>query len=312
MSLAMRVRMKDPTEKLVLLAFADHVNEDGLSFPSVDLVAAEALCSGRTVQRIVKRFVDVGLLQVYRRGSGRGYPTMYRVIPDALGPIASYDELRESQRAASHPPATEHSSDALEHPQADLLLVDNSAKGDTMASPFPPVDKIIKGDKSGLKGDTQVSPEPITFNHKERANARDVDNFRAAGAQDPPDRCHPSDRKKQPPASQRTDQQQPSNSYNPATYRETLEQITEKARQHALAPRKKWENEFAFRNRVNVGVINLTTLANDAKRLKIKNRRPQESLEDFEIRVTKQAMRSKGMASDLTPEQARKHALATR
>lgn len=316
-SQVMRMRMKNQTEKLILLAFAEHSGDDDLSYPSVDLVAAEALCSGRTVQRVINQFIDDGLLKVGRRASGRGYPTQYRVYPEALGPIPEYSELREAQRAGSHPDPDPSSLSSAEHPQQDLLPVDNSEKGDTQMSPIPPVDNFQKGDKSdekgdksGLKGDTQMSPEPITFNHRERSNDRPVDNFRASGAQDPPDSSHPSGQGQQHSNSRRRQKRKHRDYYDPNQYRETLEQIVEKARTHALPPRNQWENQHAFRNRVNASVAQLSSLQNECRRLNIQKRQPEETLEDFEHRVTRADMQQRGLASSLSPEEARKQALS--
>lgn len=313
----MRMRMKNQTEKLILLAFAEHSGDDDLSYPSVDLVAAEALCSGRTVQRVIKQFIDDGLLKVGRRASGRGYPTGYRVCPEALGPIPEYRELREAQRSDSHPPAGSRNPDPGGDLQRSLLPVDNTQRGDTQMSPIPPVDSFQKGDrsgekgdKSGLKGDTQTSPEPRTFNHKETASAVPVDNSRAAGARESSDRCHPSRHEGQHSKRNRLPGRKHPDHYNPDEYRESLEKITELARTHALPPRQKWENEFAFRNRVKCGAAALCVLKQDCRRLNISGRQPGESLEDFEFRVSKADLQQRGLASSLTSSEARAQALS--
>ncbi len=324
-SQVMRLRLSDPTEKLVLLAFAEHANEDGLTFPSVDLVAAEALCSGRTVQRIIQRFTDVGLLRLHKRASGRGYPTCYRVDPWAIGDVPEYAELRERQRSGSHTtPARRPSERPEDHPQGDLL----AEKGDTRVSPIPAASgpqkgdtETGRGDRSGEKGDTLMSPEPITFNQKERANARPVDNSLPLDLTDP---CHPSrtDHNKKERANARPEDNsrssrprdtslQGDNSASP-NYRETLEQIIEKARAHAIEPLKKWENDFAFRNRVNCSVHILAVSKDEARRLKIEQRRPDETVTDFEDRVDLEALRCKGIDLSTPPNEARRQALNIR
>ncbi len=316
-SQALRQRLGDQTEKLVLIAFAEHAGADGLSFPSVDLIAAEAQCSGRTVQRVIKRFVEIGLLQLCRRASGRGYPTTYRVCPDAIGRVPEYDELRRAQRAGSHP-APDPSDRSLEdHPQADIFDAVLSTKGDTQASPLSDSAEPRKGDRSGekgdrsaLKGDTQTSPEPRTSNHKERAGARPVDNSRADGARDSTDHRHPSRQPGQSSGPSHTQKRQHPGHYSPTQYRLSLQEIEDKARKHAIQPRKKWESECAFRNRINVSVASLCTLTNDCHRLKIETRRPDESCDEFERRVTRADMQQRGLASSLSSKDARKQALA--
>lgn len=298
-SQVMRLRLSDPTEKLVLLAFAEHANEDGLTFPSVDLVAAEALCSGRTVQRIIKRFSELGLLRLHKRASGRGYPTCYRVDPWAIGDVPEYGELREAQRTGSHPaPVRRPSGRPEDHPQGDLL----DEKGDTLVSPITEPrgpqkgdTDLERGDRSGEKGDTLMSPEPLTYNQKERDKSRPVDNSLSLDRSDP---CHPSP----------TDNNRPEH-FAPNAYTETLEQVIENARAHAIGPRKIWENEFAFRNRVKVQVHILAISQNEARRLHIEKRRPDETVTEFERRVSTEALKCKGIDLTMSPTEARRQAL---
>lgn len=300
-TMAMRLRLSDPTEKLVLLAFAEHADADGLSFPSVDLVAAEALCSGRTVQRIIRRFEKAGLLWLVRDASGRGHPATYRVRPEALGRVPEYHELREAQRKGSHPAPAVLEPVEEDHPQGDLL----AQKGDTLMSPIKQPSGTQKGDRNGkrgdknaVKGDTLMSPEPITSNHKERAGARPVDNSRPDRPLEPADQTLSS-----------TSKSKHSLHYNPTQYRHTLQQLEETARTHAIEPRKKWENELAFRNRVNVQACKLSIATNEAHRLHIKDRQANETIDNFERRVSLEAVRNEGIDLVTDPEEARRQAL---
>ena len=304
-SQVMRLRLSDPTEKLVLLAFAEHANEDGLTFPSVDLVAAEALCSGRTVQRIIQRFTDAGLLRFHKRASGRGYPTCYRVDPWAIGDVPGYDELRERQRTGSHPtPARRPSERPEDHPQADLL----DEKGDTLVSPITEPGRPQKGDRSDEKGDkfdekgdTLVSPEPLTYNQTERADARPVDNSR-------PDR--PRDKQERADARRLHDAHP--QYFAPNIRHETPEQVAKKAQAHAIEPRQKWEDELAFHNRVACQTHTLAVNQNEARRLRIGKRRPDETVTEFEHRVSVEALKRKGIDLSTPPDEARRQALKTR
>lgn len=66
--------------KLVLLAMADHADDDGDNiFPSVARIAAKCNVSERTVQRHLAKLREQGVLEVQRPGSGRGNPTKYRI-----------------------------------------------------------------------------------------------------------------------------------------------------------------------------------------------------------------------------------------
>ncbi len=310
----MRLRLADPTEKLVLLAFAEHCNEDGLTFPSVDLVAAESLCSARTVQRIIKRFVDLGLLRLHRRASGRGYPTCYRVDPWAIGPVPEYGDLRQAQRSNSHsvPDRTLAEPDP-DDTQQDLLPVDNSEKGDTLVSPFSPTDERQKGDtdrergdRSGLMGDTRVSPEPITSNHKERDKSRPVD--KSLGRL-PAATSNNRRRRSFSEGAGSSSRHRPHQAPPGPAYHETLEAINEQARLHAIGPRKKWEDERAWRNTVHSELRILAIQTAEARRLNIDGRRRDETVNAFDRRVSNQAMQSEGMASSVPWEKAREQAI---
>ncbi|MEV7262735.1 helix-turn-helix domain-containing protein [Micromonospora aurantiaca] len=55
-----------PTERLVLVAIVAHANADGAAWPSVATVAEYVGCSERTVQRALRRLVEVGRLLVQK------------------------------------------------------------------------------------------------------------------------------------------------------------------------------------------------------------------------------------------------------
>ncbi|MET8908262.1 helix-turn-helix domain-containing protein [Micromonospora sp. NPDC004551] len=55
-----------PTERLVLVAIVAHANADGAAWPSVQTVAEYVGCSERTVQRALRRLVEVGRLLVQK------------------------------------------------------------------------------------------------------------------------------------------------------------------------------------------------------------------------------------------------------
>lgn len=334
-SMALRQRLPAHLDKLILVVFAEHAGADGLSFPSVDLVAAEVQCSPRTVQRVIRRFEDLGLLQMYRKANGRGYPTCYRVVPDAIGAVPEYAELRQAQRGEAAPPPApdpdKRQGELLPVPSF-VVPVDNSGKGDSTVSPFPPGldpqkgDKSAqKGDKSSEKGDSLVSPEPLTINldgldrgpdplpitHKESANADpNLILGRTKGAamdggsgprSSPSPRTRLNTRKPRGASKAKQD-----------TFRESLAEIEEKARRHSIEPRKRFEHDFAFRNRVNASVGILACCTNDCRRLNLPTRRPDETVHDFETRVTKADLQQRGLASSLSPEQARRQALGKR
>ena len=55
------------TEKLVLLAIADHADDEALCWPSVPLIASKCCLSDRQVQRLIKSLVKRNYLKVIRR-----------------------------------------------------------------------------------------------------------------------------------------------------------------------------------------------------------------------------------------------------
>lgn len=69
----------EPTKKLVLLAYADHADEDGdRVYPSVSRVAHKCGLSIRQVQRISHDLRDEDqLMQMIEEGGGRGKPNRY-------------------------------------------------------------------------------------------------------------------------------------------------------------------------------------------------------------------------------------------
>lgn len=123
----------------VLLVYADHANEDHLAWPGVALVAWKVGVSERQVQRVLRSLVTDGLLKIAgrekggRRSAVDGATTIYQVC------------LEAGQRK---PPRPAPKGDT----QMSLLL--RRPKAPRVTSDAP------KGDGSGSKGDTQMSPEP--------------------------------------------------------------------------------------------------------------------------------------------------------
>lgn len=66
------------SETLVLLALADHANDDGLCWPSIAGLAQKARLERRATQYVMKRLEKRGLLQI-SRGTGKGHTSRYRL-----------------------------------------------------------------------------------------------------------------------------------------------------------------------------------------------------------------------------------------
>jgi biotin operon repressor len=116
-------------QKLVLLALADHANDEGVCYPSVGRVAWKTGISERQVQRIVQKLRAAGLVVLLRNAQGgRGNPAVYEVQPQKgvkLSPFAGRgdigDTLSESKRC---------------HSGQERVTSENQ-KGDIAASPEP-------------------------------------------------------------------------------------------------------------------------------------------------------------------------------
>jgi hypothetical protein len=70
-----------PTERLVMLALADHADDDGRCYPSIDRLRQRTGLSERAVQINVKKLADQGYLRVVS-GGGKSRPNTYFITPN--------------------------------------------------------------------------------------------------------------------------------------------------------------------------------------------------------------------------------------
>ena len=76
-------RIDSQAELLVLLALADHARDDGLCWPSMRSIAGKARIEERSAQRIIRRLIEKGLVELVSQGGcidGCNTPNRYRVI----------------------------------------------------------------------------------------------------------------------------------------------------------------------------------------------------------------------------------------
>ena len=125
------------TALLLLLALADHANDDGICWPSVDTLAHKARTSERSVQRLLRDLEKDGEVYI-ETGGGRAHPNRYAVL-SGLSP-ADAEQLIERW----FPP---------EKGDKRRRKGDKRGPKGVNLSPF-------LGDTQGLKGDTAMSPEP--------------------------------------------------------------------------------------------------------------------------------------------------------
>ena len=81
-------------QKLILLALADHVNAEGLCWPSIARVGQMAGVGRATVFRALNDLEQMGYLQRVERGGGSGRSNVYVVMPGAVDnpPEGSHSE----------------------------------------------------------------------------------------------------------------------------------------------------------------------------------------------------------------------------
>lgn len=70
------------TALIVLLAIADNADDFGVGFPSVPTLARKARLDERTVQRIIRRLVESGELEMLDATSGGRRSNTYRLVMD--------------------------------------------------------------------------------------------------------------------------------------------------------------------------------------------------------------------------------------
>lgn len=70
------------TQKLVLLCLADHANDQGVCWPSMERVAARSDVTDRSARRLIRQLEEMGHVSVTEPGGGRGKTPVYHVHPN--------------------------------------------------------------------------------------------------------------------------------------------------------------------------------------------------------------------------------------
>jgi hypothetical protein len=82
------------SERLVLLCIADHINGDGIAWPSMQTIANETKVSHRQVRRAIELLEEnLKELEIVTKGNGRGVSTVYRlsIKGDMVSPFSNND-----------------------------------------------------------------------------------------------------------------------------------------------------------------------------------------------------------------------------
>jgi len=97
-------RVDTQAELLVLLALADHARDDGLCWPSMRTIAKKARIAERSAQRIVRRLIEKGLIELVSKGGcieGHNTPNHYKVMVSeskrSPGPTHRHPGMTESR-----------------------------------------------------------------------------------------------------------------------------------------------------------------------------------------------------------------------
>jgi hypothetical protein len=110
----------DPTERLILLALADHANDQGECYPSMAGIAAKASVTERGARGIMRRLEAGGWVST-KVGGGRGGKSNYRVLmvenPEPAFPV-SHAKTRNDKPGMTNP-ETQTRNVATVNPERD-------------------------------------------------------------------------------------------------------------------------------------------------------------------------------------------------
>ncbi|MGY1490736.1 helix-turn-helix domain-containing protein [Methylobacillus pratensis] len=139
-------------EMLLALAIADHADDEGENiYPSVKTLAEKTRQSERTVQRYLRKMVEIGwLIPVWENTGGRGKTSEYRISPawikgDNLSPFNPVDnsDKRVTPEVERVTPVTQKGDIAVS-PEPSLTIKNHhlSARESASESTPPPADQV--------------------------------------------------------------------------------------------------------------------------------------------------------------------------
>lgn len=163
---ALNWAFKQPTKgpaKAVLIVLADHADQDGSSWPSVERQCFRSGFSERTVRMALRQLEQEGKIRS-QIGVGRGHVSRYQVL---------YNQDEQPEAASKRPNGAEEK--VQEMPLSVVKGAGDAPIGDPAKGASPPV----KGASPPVKG-AGAAPEPLrtTMNHQKReARSRSRDGF---------------------------------------------------------------------------------------------------------------------------------------
>lgn len=73
----------DKGEQLVLLALADHANDDGITWPGIERIAAKCGYTERGIRKVInEQLCEKGVVKKVKDGSGRGKGAVWKIMPE--------------------------------------------------------------------------------------------------------------------------------------------------------------------------------------------------------------------------------------
>lgn len=98
----------EPNHKIVLLAYADHADDDGDNvYPSLGRMAHKTGYSTDQIRRISRQLVEAGLMELVEKGVGRGKPHRYRLTLEKGSKLPSFKSKAEKVASAKEKVAPE-------------------------------------------------------------------------------------------------------------------------------------------------------------------------------------------------------------
>lgn len=167
MTLVWHLSIGKSNEKIVLLKCADHASDDGSGiYPGRELLAASTELSISTVQRVLRTFVENGVLIVTSEGGGRNRATVYQMNIDRLLDLYSWIEVDGEEKL---PPfllkqGAKASGSKLGHRD----LVYGKETGSTTT------------ETGSARADTASEPDPLTFSNRQQPSSASADDGAAA------------------------------------------------------------------------------------------------------------------------------------
>jgi Helix-turn-helix domain len=151
-------RIGSQAELLVLLALADHARDDGLCWPSMRSIAAKARIEERSAQRIIRRLIEKGFVELVSKGGcidGQNTPNRYRVIGGDLrsphGPTESHSGVTVGQGVRGD----------RESPRGDCDDADGVTQGRTNHHIEPSRERITTTTYADVDKEVNRADEPI-------------------------------------------------------------------------------------------------------------------------------------------------------